>query len=229
MIIHTTADECSDLITTYNLQNVKLTPQTSFAGETIKIACMDGHEYNDSSIEKYSTCRANDTQWTYEPFDCLRKFILLHETSQQFTVIPNHVVDYINYYMIAYILVILSLSIYFILAHTILHIHSTTAIIPQHVLLQENYSVFVAKLCPPVYNISHCNISTTDNWYPTEVNFTCTDGYFFPDGSLSRLSMCNKYGRWSEVIPQCTGMLYLCTCMCVQLVFWYPLFFIALS
>ena len=62
-----------------------------------------------------------------------------------------------------------------------------------------------AKLCDPVVNMSHVNISTFDNWYPTEVNYTCQTGYFFPDGSLSRVSTCNKYGKWSEVIPQCIG------------------------
>ncbi|KAF6038044.1 hypothetical protein EB796_003646 [Bugula neritina] len=62
-----------------------------------------------------------------------------------------------------------------------------------------------ARYCPPVLNITHGNASTDDNQYPSIVNYTCISPNTFPDGSLWRVSQCNKYGKWSENIPNCGG------------------------
>ena len=61
------------------------------------------------------------------------------------------------------------------------------------------------KVCPEVFELTHGNSSSTDNWYPVWVNFTCWPGYWFPDGDTSRMSQCNQHGKWSEIIPQCTS------------------------
>ena len=60
------------------VDNIQLVPDTQFVGDNVKIACLPGHEYNDSSIEKFSDCQANQT-WSYIPFSCIRKYLNVYK------------------------------------------------------------------------------------------------------------------------------------------------------
>lgn len=75
---------------------------------------------------------------------------------------------------------------------------STCAVVRTH--------FFPARLCSEVRNTSTAIISTFDNHFGVEVNYTCIDGYYFPDGAKSRVTFCNQYGKWTENIPDCTGI-----------------------
>lgn len=62
-----------------------------------------------------------------------------------------------------------------------------------------------AKLCSEVKVIEYGEANSLDNWYLSEVNFSCIDGFHFPDGSTYRLVSCTKYGTWTADVPDCTS------------------------
>jgi len=64
------ARECYDLPPAHNLTTVRMISKTRFIGEDVTFGCIDGHEFNDSSVEKRIACFANQT-WSYIPFNCV--------------------------------------------------------------------------------------------------------------------------------------------------------------
>lgn len=65
--------------------------------------------------------------------------------------------------------------------------------------------MYITELtCPPLQQIQYGYPDTTDTEVDSVVTYVCLPGYFFPDGTTQRTSICLQSQKWSSTIDDCT-------------------------
>ena len=65
--------------------------------------------------------------------------------------------------------------------------------------------MFSVVRCPPLSTWSGHDVNVTEYIFDTNVEYSCSTGYEFPDDVTTRASRCDVNGVWQPEVVECIG------------------------